>query len=293
VNDPGRWQRVTGEERVEVVPFERPSACSTFQPLVPDPHDLVAILLRLIREMSVANPLWGAPPIHGELVKLGMDVGQTNVAKYIGETTMAAVAALEDRRHRVDRHVRGADDLVWASLWTSHPAAFTPRASVAGCDSPSPCGMACPSADRGLRLGRASTLLDPRPDGAYGAAFIRRIRAMGIRDRPFWARSARSDGNVLITSSSLASAIFATFSHRTKERTYRCRRTRRFGVTYAKQGACVRRRSWAGYTINMFEFEFRQGQGIAASESRAAWTQCPRGNRLCPLPFSFAHSPKT
>jgi hypothetical protein len=27
----------------------------------------------------------------------------------------------------------------------------------------------------------------------------------------------------------------------------------------AEQGACVRRRSWAGYTINMFEFKFRQG----------------------------------
>src|SRR3984893_9463110 len=31
---------------------------------------------RLIREMSVANPLWGAPRIHGELLKLGVDVGQ-------------------------------------------------------------------------------------------------------------------------------------------------------------------------------------------------------------------------
>jgi hypothetical protein len=73
-------------------------------------------------------------------------------------------------------------------------------------------------------------------DGAYGAAFIRRIGAMGIRDRPV-------DGNVLITSSSLASAIFATFSHRTKntttrsERTYRCGRTRRFSVMCAEQGA--------------------------------------------------------
>jgi hypothetical protein len=56
--------------------------------------------------------------------------------------------------------------------------------------------------------------------GAYGAAFIRRIRAMGIRDRPVSA-PARSDGNVLITSSSLASAIFATFSHRTKNTTTR------------------------------------------------------------------------
>jgi hypothetical protein len=36
---------------------------------------------QLIREMSVANPLWGAPRIHGELLKLGIDVGQTTGAK--------------------------------------------------------------------------------------------------------------------------------------------------------------------------------------------------------------------
>ena len=35
---------------------------------------------QLIREMSIANPLWGAPRIHGELLKLGIDVGQTSVA---------------------------------------------------------------------------------------------------------------------------------------------------------------------------------------------------------------------
>jgi hypothetical protein len=38
---------------------------------------------QLIREMSLANPLWGAPRIHGELLKLGIDVGQTCVAKYM------------------------------------------------------------------------------------------------------------------------------------------------------------------------------------------------------------------
>src|SRR6476661_9045169 len=37
----------------------------------------------LIREMSLANPLWGAPRIHGELLKLVIDVGQTSVAKYM------------------------------------------------------------------------------------------------------------------------------------------------------------------------------------------------------------------
>jgi hypothetical protein len=33
--------------------------------------------------MSLGNPLWGAPRLHGELLKLGIDVGQTTVAKYM------------------------------------------------------------------------------------------------------------------------------------------------------------------------------------------------------------------
>src|SRR5258705_11215389 len=37
----------------------------------------------LIRKMCLANPLWGAPRIHGELLKLGIDVGQTTIAKYM------------------------------------------------------------------------------------------------------------------------------------------------------------------------------------------------------------------
>jgi transposase InsO family protein len=65
---------------------------------------------------------------------------------------------------------------------------------VAGCDSPSQCGMACPSADQGLRLGRASVPLIRDRDVAYGAAFIRRILAMGIRDRPVSARSPWQNG---------------------------------------------------------------------------------------------------
>ena len=37
----------------------------------------------LIRRMSRENPLWGAPRIHGELLKLGIDIGETSVSKYI------------------------------------------------------------------------------------------------------------------------------------------------------------------------------------------------------------------
>ena len=37
----------------------------------------------LIRRMSRENPLWGAPRIHGELLKLGIDIGETSVSKYM------------------------------------------------------------------------------------------------------------------------------------------------------------------------------------------------------------------
>ena len=40
---------------------------------------------RLIREISLANQLWDAPRIHGELLKLGFEVAQSSVAKYMGK----------------------------------------------------------------------------------------------------------------------------------------------------------------------------------------------------------------
>jgi putative transposase len=45
----------------------------------------VALEVRaLIRRMSTANPLWGAPRIHGELQKLGIEISQAAVSKYLG-----------------------------------------------------------------------------------------------------------------------------------------------------------------------------------------------------------------
>jgi putative transposase len=37
----------------------------------------------LIRRMSKDNPGWGAPRIHGELLKLGINIGETSVSKYL------------------------------------------------------------------------------------------------------------------------------------------------------------------------------------------------------------------
>ena len=66
---------------------------------------------QLIRNMSLANPLWGAPRIHGELLKLGINGGQTSVAKYMA------------RHGRPPSHMWTASDgkhnLVLRTTWTA------------------------------------------------------------------------------------------------------------------------------------------------------------------------------
>ena len=42
-----------------------------------------AEVIVLIRRMSQANPRWGAPRIHGELLKLGFELSEATVAKYM------------------------------------------------------------------------------------------------------------------------------------------------------------------------------------------------------------------
>jgi putative transposase len=48
----------------------------------------------LIRTMAQANPRWGAPRIHGELLKLGIDVCQATVATHMGRPAPASLANL-------------------------------------------------------------------------------------------------------------------------------------------------------------------------------------------------------
>ncbi len=49
----------------------------------PGRPEIVSETRDLIRRMSLANPLWGAPRIHGELLQLGIEVSQASVAKYM------------------------------------------------------------------------------------------------------------------------------------------------------------------------------------------------------------------
>ena len=82
----------------------------------------------LIRQMSMANPLWGAPRIHGELLMLGIEVAQSTVAKYmVPRSQTATVTELEDlpaqpcSRHCFDRSVRRADRVLQIALCSGDP----------------------------------------------------------------------------------------------------------------------------------------------------------------------------
>jgi hypothetical protein len=149
----------------------------------------------LIREISSANPLWGAPRVHGELLKIGIEVSQSTVAKYMSRTRRPpsqswrtflcnhaeAIASIDlfvvptitlrmlfgfvvlhhGRRQLVHVGVTAHPTAEWLSHQISEafPWEQTPRHLIR---------------DR---------------DGAYGEAFKRRLHAMGIRDRPTAPRS--------------------------------------------------------------------------------------------------------
>jgi hypothetical protein len=113
---------------------------------------------RLIREMSLANPLWGAPRIHGELLKLGIDVGQTTVAKYMARgrqpPSQGWKTFLHNHAdgHRVDGPIRGSNNLIPAALRAADTASRSPPNPVAGSDRVPNSRMDFAPAHRGLWL---------------------------------------------------------------------------------------------------------------------------------------------
>jgi len=150
--------------------------------------------------MSVDNPLWGAPRIHGELLKLGFEVAQSSVAKYMvkrcGPPSQGWRTFL--RNHAPDiaamdlfvvptigfdllyapvivRLVRR--DLVWTNV-TTHPTADWIARQIT---------EAFPWAE-------APRYLIRDRDCVYGAAVTHRLRAMGIRDKPIAPGSPWQNG---------------------------------------------------------------------------------------------------
>jgi transposase InsO family protein len=150
---------------------------------------------RLIREMSIANPLWGAPRIHGELLKLGIDVGQTSVAKYMARRRAPPSQGWRTflRNHAegiaaMDLFVvptvsfrllygllimgHGRRQILWFGA-TAHPTAEWIANQLTQA-----CGWE-----------QIPRYLIRDRDRAYGEIFIRRVRSIGIRDHPTSPRS--------------------------------------------------------------------------------------------------------
>jgi transposase InsO family protein len=156
----------------------------------------------LIRRMSVENPLWGASRIHGELLKLGFEVAQSSVAKYMvkrrgppsqGWRTFLRnhapdVAAMDlfvvptigfDLLYafiilRLDRR-----DLAWINVTTNPTAEWIARQMT-----------------EAFPWDRAPGYMIRDRDRIYGTVVTRRLRAMGIRDKPVAPASPWQNGFV-------------------------------------------------------------------------------------------------
>src|SRR5262249_20980193 len=158
-----------------------------------------ADIRRLIREMSIAKPLWGAPRIHGELLKLGIGVGQTTVAKYIARRRRPPSQGWKtflrnaDGIAAISRVVvpttpfrllyglliwqHGRRELLWVGA-TAHPTAEWIARQL--------------TEAHGWQ--RAPRYIVRDRDRVYGHAVLSRLRAMGIRDRPIAPRSPWQNG---------------------------------------------------------------------------------------------------
>jgi len=159
-----------------------------------------ADLRALIRRMSVDNPLWGAPRIHGELLKLGFEVAQSSIAKYMVKRCGPPAQGWRTflRNHAPDIAAMdlfvaptiGFDllyvlviirlerrNLVWINV-TPHPTAEWIARQVT---------EAFPWAE-------APRYLIRDRDRVYGAAVTHRLRAMGIRDKPIAPGSPWQNG---------------------------------------------------------------------------------------------------
>jgi transposase InsO family protein len=145
--------------------------------------------------MSKENPLWGAPRIHGELIKLGFEIAESTVSKYMirrrGPPSQTWRAFLRNHAAAIaaiDLCVvptltfeclfaflllgHGRRRLLWFAV-TRHPTAEWLGQQIA----------------EAFPWGTAPTYLVRDNDRAYGQAFTNRVRAMGIRDRPISPRS--------------------------------------------------------------------------------------------------------
>ena len=102
--------------------------------------------IKLIRQMNRANPLWGASRIHGELLKLGLEVAQRSVAKYMIPSSGRPNSS--NWKTFLRNHL---DSMVSVDFLTSPPSLF--RSSTSS--------SSCPIVDAGFFTSMSSTALRP------------------------------------------------------------------------------------------------------------------------------------
>ena len=145
--------------------------------------------------MSRANPLWGAPHIHGELLKLGFEVAQSTVARYMCHRSRPPS---QGWRTFLSNHASGiaAVDLFvlptiafrmlyclviirhGRRIWVSFGVTENPTAE-----------WISRQITEAFPWDQAPRYLIRDRDTSYGPAFVQRLCAMGIRDRPIAFRS--------------------------------------------------------------------------------------------------------
>jgi len=149
-----------------------------------------ADLIVLIRRMSLECPLWGAPRIHGELLKLGFRVAQSTVSRYMvprrGRPTQGWLTFL---RNHADA-IAGIDMLCVPTLGLRRFYAFVVLGHgrrkilhVEVTTHPTALWLAHQIGEA-FREETMPIYIIRDNDGADGLIFRRRLRAMGIRDRP-------------------------------------------------------------------------------------------------------------
>src|SRR5262245_35475657 len=145
--------------------------------------------------MALANPLWGAPRIHGELLKLGINISQRAVGRLMPRRMRPPS---QSWRTFLENHVR---DLIALDFFVVPTATFRilfvlialahHRRRVlhfAVTDSPTACWTAQQLVDA-FPWGEVPRYLLRDRDSVYGAEFRNRVRGMGIAEVLTTARS--------------------------------------------------------------------------------------------------------
>jgi transposase InsO family protein len=162
---------------------------------------LAVEIRRLIRDMSLANPLWGAPRIHGELMKLGIEIAQSTVAKYMARSERGPSQTWKTFlcNHAPDRAAMDifvvptiGFKILYGIVIMRHQRRQLISLSVTA--HPTAEWIARQITDS-FPWDEASDHLIRDRDALYGHAVTKRLAAMGIRDHPIAPRSPWQNGH--------------------------------------------------------------------------------------------------